>query len=247
MSILNTTADILKLMSQLKRSITASDLITQLHMPKSTASRVLKQLCEAGFLQRDPESASYQTGLLLIEAAYLAHRVSSLTDDIEQALRSLCQRTGHTGYLSVLDGDEVLVLRVIPGRHALRVITYPGTRSPAWETSTGRALLSRFSDEHLAAHYPTPHTKTSLDVTAQLARIHTIRQHRWSHAVDEAVPGTASVSCSVHNPQTKESIAFCLTFPSSMADQQEILLLAQQLYQAAMPIGKKYGDPYWLG
>lgn len=246
MSILNTTAAILKLMSQLQRGINAGDLITHLHMPKSTTSRVLKQLCEAGFLQRDPASACYQPGLLLIETVYLAHRASSLTDDVEQALRALCQNTGHTGYLSVLDDDEVLVLRVIPGRHALRVITYPGTRSPAWETSTGRALLSRLTDRQLAEHYPTPHTTTSTDVATQLARIHAIRQQRWSSAVDEAVSGAASVSCSVHNPQTKESLAFCLTFPSSMADEQEILSLAQQLYQAAMPIGRKYGDPYWL-
>lgn len=240
MSILNTTADILKLMSQLKRGVTASDLINHLQMPKSTTSRVLKQLCETGFLQRDAASGNYQPGLLLMETAYLAHRTSSLTDDIEQALRALCHSTGHTGYLSMLDGDDVLVLRVLPGRHALRVISYPGHRSPAWQTSTGRALLSRLSDEQLIERYP------AASDAAQLARIHTVRQQRWASAVDEAVPGAASVSCPVHNPQTSESIAFCLTFPASMADEQEIQRLAQQVYQSAMPIGRKYGDPYWL-
>lgn len=249
MSILNTTAAILNLMSQLKRGITASDVITHLQLPKSTTSRVLKQLCETGFLSKDPHSATYSPALMLLEVAYLAHRTSSLTDDIEQALRTLCHSTGHTGYLSVLDGPDVLVLRVIPGRHALQVITYPGTRSPSWATSTGRALLSRYSSQQLLSYFDetlTPENKNQIPFARLQEQLQMVRQQRWSSAINEAVSGTASISCSVKNPQSGETIAFCLTFPASMANEQEIESLARRLTSAAMPIGKKYGDPYWL-
>ncbi|MDX5626549.1 MULTISPECIES: IclR family transcriptional regulator [unclassified Brenneria] len=249
MSILNTTAAILNLMSQLKRGITASDVITHLQLPKSTTSRVLKQLCETGFLSKDSHSSTYSPGLMLLEVAYLAHRTSSLTDDIEQALRALCLSTGHTGYLSVLDGADILVLRVIPGRHALQVITHPGTRSPSWATSTGRSLLSRYSDPQLQAYFAetlAPESKEQIPFDRLQEQLQTVKQQRWSSAINEAVSGTASISCSVKNPQSGEAIAFCLTFPASMANVQEIQQLAKQLTNAAMLIGKKYGDPYWL-
>ncbi len=247
MSILNTTADILMLISQLKRGITAADVITHLQLPKSTTSRVLKQLCDTGFLQRDTRTSSYQPGLMILEMAWVAHQTSSLTDDVEYALHTLCQSTGHTGYLSVLDGGDVLVLRVVPGRHALRVITHPGSRSSAWQTSTGRALLARFSDEQLTCGSHALTATAANDPVRLMALIHHIREQRWSSAIEEAVPGVASVSCAVSNPQNKESIAFCLTFPASMASDAEINALAQQLCQAANLIGRKYGDPYWLG
>ncbi|MEC5341816.1 IclR family transcriptional regulator [Brenneria populi] len=249
MSILNTTAAILNLMSQLKRGITAGDVITHLQLPKSTTSRVLKQLCETGFLTKDPQGATYSPALMLLEVAYLAHRNSSLTDDIEQALRALCRATGHTGYLSVLDGPDILVLRVIPGRHALQVITHPGTRSPSWATSTGRSLLSRYSDQRLQSYFAetlSAEDKKQLPFSRLQEQLQTVRQQRWSSAINEAVSGTASISCSVKNPQSGEAIAFCLTFPASMANEQEMRQLAEQLTNAAMSIGKKYGDPYWL-
>ncbi|MCG8709021.1 helix-turn-helix domain-containing protein [Brenneria sp. 4F2] len=249
MSILNTTAAILNLMSQLKRGITAGDVITHLQLPKSTTSRVLKQLCETGFLSKDSHSATYGPALMLLEVAYLAHRTSSLTDDIEQALRALCHSTGHTGYLSVLDGPDILVLRVIPGRHALQVITHPGTRSPSWATSTGRSLLSRYSTQQLQVYFDQTlpaEGKRQLPFERLQEQLQTVKQQRWSSAINEAVSGTASISCSVKNPQSGEAIAFCLTFPASMASEQEIQNLAQQLTDSAMPIGKKYGDRYWL-
>ncbi|WP_413733469.1 IclR family transcriptional regulator [Sodalis sp. RH21] len=249
MSILNSTAAILRLMSTLKRGVTVSDVVEHLQFPKSTASRLLKQLAQAGFLARDAASLAYQPGLMLLEVAHLVRRNSSLTDHIEQALRDLCRVTGHTGYLSVLDGHDVLVLRVIPGVHALRVIRNPGSRSPAWRTSTGRALLARLSPHQLDSQFRAaiPATVEHAMPFAQLSdNLAAVRQCRWASAVNEAVAGAASVSCAVSDPNSGETIAFCLTFPASMANESEIDHLARRLCAAATDIGTKVGDSYWF-
>ncbi|WP_410014695.1 IclR family transcriptional regulator [Sodalis sp. C49] len=249
MSILNSTAAILRLMSTLKRGVTVTDLVEHLQFPKSTASRVLKQLAEAGFLDRDASSLAYQPGLMLLEVTHLVRRNSSLTDLIEQALRELCGLTGHTGYLSVLDGNDVLVLRVIPGVHALRVIRNAGSRSPAWGTSTGRALLARLPDTQLNAQFRavlSPANDLPMHFTQLMDRLAVVRRCHWASAVNEAVAGAASVSCAVGDPHSGETVAFCLTFPASMADDTEIQRLSRLLCAAAMQIGKKVGDPYWF-
>jgi DNA-binding IclR family transcriptional regulator len=59
----------------------------------------------------------------------------------EQRLRAVCAKTGHTGYISVLDGAEQVVLRVVPGSNPLQVVTPPAygrrpsrhpTAAPCW-------------------------------------------------------------------------------------------------------------------
>lgn len=237
-------------MSRLKRGVTMSDVVEHLGLPKSTASRMLRQLSEYGFVERDPRTLVYRPGLLLMEVAHQVRRNSSLADHAVSALESLREETGHTGYLSVLDAREVLVLRVLPGRHSLRVMTNPGSRSPAAATSTGRALLARLRDEDVCRLYgdgvlsgaaASPQTLEAL--LQQLAQI---RQRGWAVAIDEAVSGAASVSCAVVDPQSAEVQAFCLTFPSGMATAEEVERVAALLVKHAVRIGCTVGDEYWL-
>jgi len=250
MSILEGTADVLRLMSRLKRGVTMSDVVEHLGLPKSTASRMLKQLGEFGFLERDPRTLVYHPGLLLLEVAHQVRRNSSLADHVVEALEALRGETGHTGYLSVRDAREVLVLRVLPGMHALRVMTNPGSRSPAAATSTGRALLARLPDEEVVRLYADgvlDGTLTSPQTPVELlARLAEVRQRGWAVAIDEAVSGAASVSCAVGDPQSGEAQAFCLTFPAGMATPTEVERIAALLTQHAVRIGRTVGDSYWL-
>lgn len=250
MSILEGTADVLRLMSRLKRGVTMSDVVEHLGLPKSTASRMLKQLSEYGFLERDSRTLVYHPGLLLLEVAHQVRRNSSLADHVVDALEALREATGHTGYLSVLDVREVLVLRVLPGKHSLRVMTNPGSRSPAAATSTGRALLARLPDEDVRRLYadglPGGAAASPQTVEALLQALGGIRQRGWAVAIDEAVSGVASVSCAVADPQSAEMQAFCLTFPSGMATPAEVERVAALLVKQAVRIGCTVGDEYWL-
>lgn len=244
MSILHSTAAILQLMQRLRRSITTADVIAELGFPKSTASRIMKQLCETGFLEKNTALGTFAPGLMLLEAVWMTQQSTTLAQDVETALRSLSEKTGHTGYISVLDGSDVLVLRVVPGRHALRVLTLPGTRSPAWRTSTGRALLARLDDEQ-ALHCGDDGQLDAMQRSERIARLQRIREQRWSSAVNEAVSATASVSCAVGNPQSGETVSFCLSCPASLIDETDLGELALLLREKAEMIGRKYGDPWW--
>ena len=167
MSILETTASILKLMVSQQRAIRISDVIIHLGMPKSTASRVMSQLESYGYLEKDDVQGTFLPGPLIMSASHLVSRQITLSDHVDAALRSLCERTGYTGYISILDNQEILVLRVIHGRQALSVVTWPGSRSPAWGTSTGRALLARFSDTQLHDFLASPLVAAQLNGAGQ--------------------------------------------------------------------------------
>lgn len=247
MSILDTTANILQLMIKLQGGIRINDVIVHLGMPKSTASRVMSQLESYGYIEKDEAQGVFLPGPLILAASHIATRQVSLNDQVEAALRALCERTGYTGYISILDNQEILVLRVIHGRHTLPVVTWPGSRSPAWGTSTGRALLARLEEDELNDFLASPLVATQLNGAAQDAEsiktaIQRVRQSGYATAINESVAGTASVSCAVGAPATHEEIAFCLSFPQSLASPEEIARLGGLLKEAAQTIALKTGD-----
>lgn len=247
MSILETTANILKLMVELQGSVRVSDVIHHLKMPKSTASRVMSQLESYGYLEKDEAQGTFLPGPLVLSAAHLVSRQLTLSDHVDTALRSLCERTGYTGYISMLDNQEILVLRVIHGRQALPVVTWPGSRSPAWGTSTGRALLARFTDTQLHDFFASPLVISQLSGTSHapsslVAAVAHTRDNGYASAVNESVTDIASVSCAVGDPATGEAVAFCLSFPQTLATPEELERIATLLKETALSIARKTGD-----
>jgi DNA-binding IclR family transcriptional regulator len=249
MASLESAGVILRLINALQRPVTVTDLVSHLGMPKSSSSRLLRQMSEQGFLERNPQTLAYGPALMVLELSRLVRSTTQLFPHLQGALQGLCVRSGHTGYLSVLDGVDVLVLFVQSGSHPLRLMTHPGHRSPAWATSTGRALLALESDmavrERFAAGLPAVADNAPADVDALIARLATIRSQRYATALDEALPGVGSVSCTVSDPHTCERLALCLSFPSASASAAHIEALALDLMTEASGVGRLVGDPLW--
>ncbi|MEH2920567.1 IclR family transcriptional regulator [Samsonia erythrinae] len=252
MSILKTTAQIMKLMVELQGGMRINDVITHLKMPKSTASRIMSQLESYGYLEKDPVQGTFLPGPLIMSVSHLISRQITLSDHVDIALRGLCERTGYTGYISILDHQEILVLRVIHGRQSPSVVTWPGSRSPAWGTSTGRALLARFSNTQLHDFFASPIVVSQLsgsnqDVTMLVAAVSRARDAGYATAINESVADTASVSCAVGDPTTNEAVAFCLSFPQHLATPEELQRIATLLKETAIRIAVKTGDTLMTG
>jgi DNA-binding IclR family transcriptional regulator len=251
MSILDSATDVLKLLARSSRDLTVTDVVNELDVPKSTASRVLKHMTACGLLERDARTLAYRPSLLILELSHQVRASSSILDRMEDALQALVQETGHTGYISVLDETcrHVVVLRVRHGTQPLRVVTWPGHRSPAVAVSTGRTLLARLSDSALADlyadNYPVVPARAPRDLKALQARLDEVRRDGWSLAMDEALPGVGSISCSVADPESGETLAFCLSFPVPQDDPAFVQSLTQRLVGHARTIGRAARDEFW--
>ncbi|OZI37497.1 hypothetical protein CAL29_03565 [Bordetella genomosp. 10] len=251
MSILDSATDVLRLLAHSGRDLTVTDVVNHLGVPKSSASRVLKQMMACGLLERDARTLAYRPALLILELSHQVRSSSSILDRMEDALQALVRETGHTAYISVLDETcrDVVVLRVRHGSHPLRVVTWPGHRSPAVAVSTGRTLLARIPDDTLTRlygeHYPVVPARAPGDLPALRKRLEQVRRDGWSIAMDEALPGVGSISCSVADPESGETLAFCLSFPVPQEDQDFVDALTQRLVGHARAIGRAAGDEFW--
>lgn len=249
MGTLSSVCAILRLFNAERLEISVTNVSSLLGMPKSSASRLLKSMLNEGLVSRMENSPRYKVGNLLFEISRLYRLNSSLIDVADGALKSICAETGHTGYISVLDGADVLVIRMHQGTHALRVFTPLGQRAPAFAAANGRTLLARLPEArvralHIEGLVPvSPNSPQTLDDL--LASLDDVRRCGWAEANDEAISGVGSISASVADPESGEALGMCISYPASniaTAEQERIISL---LTAAARRIALRFDDPFF--
>jgi DNA-binding IclR family transcriptional regulator len=149
-------------------------------LDKGQASRMLKELCAIGILQRDSATRGFRAGSALLRAAAQTGG-EPWGIHARSVLRELGARHGASAYLSVLHGGVVLVVRAEPAAWTGASASQVGRIIPAWCSGAGRALLldhtadaldELFSDvEFIGAGGPAaPHTVAELAERIQRAR-----------------------------------------------------------------------------
>src|SRR6266702_5675242 len=250
MSALDNAIEILRCFSEQRPEIGNADVIELTGKPKSSTSRLLRQLRDCGLLEQDAVTRRYRPGLLLFELGRLHRTENDFVTATEQRLRAVCAATGHTGYIAVLDGAEQVVLRVVPGSNPLQVVTPPGARAPAFATSNGRAMLARLTDIEIRTRLPKPLPVISpsapQNLTTLMARIAEIRRTGYSESSNESLPGVGSLGFALTRRDSNETIGVALSYPSHLTPAAERARLWQTLRVMAVELGRLFDDQVWL-
>ncbi len=213
------------------------ELSSAMGWPKSTTSRLLKDMAAHGLLERDEITRRYRVGLLMLELGRSFASGDPMLEAVDQALQDITRQTGFSTGISILDGSDIVVLRSRPGTHPLRVVTPPGTRGPAAANSTGRMLLGLLPREEVERRftpYPAslrPNAPASLKDL--LARVETARLRGWEESSDEALPGLAGVSIAIPGRDGRPALAPYIAFAVAQVDETGRAHLAAMLQDMA--------------
>lgn len=253
MSTLENATAVLKLfsrqgVSQGHPGLSFSDVVSNLQLPKSTVSRLLMTMESEGLLERDPDSRLYRIGKLLL--AISSHYLSTpLVDATSPYMTQLSQLTQCTGYVSMLEGRDIMVMRMFPGRTYLQVVTPAGSLLPAHETSIGRAILARYSDEEVRERYHGVYQVNSANspksIDLLLERLAEIRESGLSFANNETLQGISSLATSVFNKHRNELIGLGLSFPSPAEGKGIPEGIKESLIAVTRKVAEKLGDDDW--
>jgi len=247
MSALTNAIEILRCFSTKRPDLSFADVMALTGKPKSSTSRLLRSLRDCGLLEQDSHTRRYRPGLLTFELGRL-HRVhDDLIAVAERELREVCARTGHTGYIAVLDGYEQVVLRIAPGSNPLRVVNPPGQRTAALATSNGRAMLARLSDEEIRARVPGAYPKlprnSPQNFKQLMARLDEIRRTGVSEAADEAIEGVGSQGFALASGETGELIGIAVSYSVQATTAGERANVRRELGAMAENLRRMTGDP----
>ncbi len=212
---------VLQVFSREQTEVSQSELARMLGLPRTVVGRILNTLEQAGFLERVPGGALYRIGLSAFEvgALYLAN--NPLVAVADELLTDLAEKTGHTGYLGALYGNEAVILSLREGRSPVRFQWSAGDRLPAATTALGKAILMHIAmsdvDGILGLGRLPGLTERSIKTRGELnLELDAARDRGWTVAVEESYPGVCAVGApilDVHgSPLAGMSISF-LNYP----------------------------------
>ncbi len=165
---------------------------------KSTVYRLLSTLKDRGLVEQDAETDRYRLGLGLV---YLASAVTGNLDILHYA-RPICEdlreRTQGTVTVSVLTGDEVLIIyQAIPSSSVLSV-DWRGKHVPLHATSDGKVLLSQLSESRQRSVLERPlrrfTNRTIVDARALRDQLGIIREVGYGYTIEELEIGLNAVA-----------------------------------------------------
>ena len=119
---------------------------------KGQISRTLATLADAGFVERERSSGKYSLGYQVYALAAKTSE-ANLVKQANKYLRQVVGLTHETAHLCVLRGGNVLTLKSEMSPSAFRGVGWEGVSVAATQTSSGRALLSDWSESEVRSWY----------------------------------------------------------------------------------------------
>lgn len=160
-------AQILRVLAKHPEGMSLSQIAKDASLARSTVQRIIGALQTERFVISVTSAGRVRLGPGLVELA--ASVRNDVREEVRPYLEKLCEVTGETVDLAVLDRDEVLFIDQIASTHRLQAVSSVGTRFPLYSSANGKAILAKFSDDQIRDYLPlalkpfTPHTITSMD------------------------------------------------------------------------------------
>lgn len=250
MSSLTTAIEILRCFSSGTPELRVSDIARQVSVPKSTVSRLLKDMQQHDLVEQDVKSRRYRPGpfAFRLGALYQAHL--HILDLVENTVEELVEEFRLIGYVGVLDGTDVVILRIRQGSDLLRIVLEPGSRLPAFATAIGNALLARLDDESLMDLLPPvmtyEATDWSIDRVDLLRDLGETRRTGCAATTHRTFVGIGAVGAAVGTADGRQVLAFCLSYPTNAHFESQREHMIRRVTDCAERIGLACGDPFWV-
>ncbi len=226
-----------------------ADIADELGMSRSTTHRYVITLVELGYLEQGA-SRKYRLGLRVTDLGMAALGSTGLREHAHPLLEELRRRTSYTAAISVLDGDEVLVVdraRTLRRSAAAAAEPGPGARLPVHASAAGKLLLAMLPDQEQRALLARikltrhgPHAITSKK--ALRAELERIAQAGTAVEDEELQPGLLAIAAPVRDESAEISAAVTLSAPSAAITLGELQeALGPHLRAAADGISARLG------
>jgi DNA-binding IclR family transcriptional regulator len=205
--------------------LTLSEIARRADLPLTTTHRIVGELTRWGALERTGRGG-YQVGLRLWEVGALAPRGHGLREAAMPFLEDLYEATRQNVQLAVLDGTEVVYVERIASRHAVAVITRPGSRLPLHATGVGLVLLA-FADpalqERVLAAPMRRFTPKTITSPAELRRmLADVRRRRIAVSDEQITLDALSVAAPIEGPDGAVTAALSVVVPSEHPAQEYV-------------------------
>jgi IclR family transcriptional regulator, acetate operon repressor len=220
------------------RSFTS--LVDEIGLARSTTSRLLQALERNKLVQRD-RAGGFRAGSVFATFAVRHDRLGDLADLAQPALARLGKLTGETINLAVPDGEEILQVSQVDGRHVLGAMNWLDVEVPAHCSAVGK-LFYAFGVMPVPAGpllRRTPQTLTTARALA--AELEQVRQLGWASAYEELEPGLVAVAAPVWDARGTVIAGISVSGPVQRVRREDVADIAATLVAEADRLSRRLG------
>lgn len=225
-----------------------AELARDLATPKSSLSALLRGLADLNYVVAQDGAYRLGPGAFGLGSALLeARRRFPASELVRAGMRQLAENSGETVLFCVGDEDHqtMTYVDVIESRNAVRFSVSVGDRRALYATAGGRALLSAWPEEALAAYLdalkPAQFTGQTEIGKQQLATaIAAARADGVAQTIDQAADGVTGTGAVIHDAHGGVIGALVVAAPSSRMQEQRAAL-ARLVRDEAAAISRSLG------
>lgn len=234
---LRKTMEVLGLFTPTRRELGVLEAADLLKRPKSTVSRWLSAMEDAGFLDRDGASGRYRIGMRLAAVGELAKQSTSVQREALPRLQELTRATGETSNLVVLSGTAAVNVEMVESPRPIKHVGWLGRVLPLHATAAGKALMAWRPAEDLDDYLTTPLQRfteaTITDLEEYREELERTREVGYAVAWGEMEADLLGVAAPVRDHTGKVVGVLTISAPLSRTPLRQLPALGQQIKQAA--------------
>ena len=245
-SIVTKCALVVDLITDAKRPLTFSEIVTETGFVKSSCHRILSVLRSENMIEFDERERTYTTGTRLKSWARNAWRRADLNQLATTELNRLCDDTQLNVALSVYADDAVLYLNTVD-TNPMRLQSRAGDLAPLHCTAAGKVFLA-FQEPNalentlsrLSLEVYTQHTITDADVLRKdICEVH---DRGYGKAIYEELLQVLGVAAPILNDQGKVVAAISVWGPTKLTKPEELEAAVPRLLEATAAVSARIGN-----
>jgi len=232
--------DVLLCFSRQTPELTLTQISEQIGIHKSTVHRLLATLEKKRFVERNSITGTYQLGIQMFQMAYLTLEQNDLRQIATPYLQRLSEQFRETISLSILDGTDMVYLRVIESQQRVKLAAATGQRLPAFCTASGKAILAFSSDgivQQIIDQGLEKHTDYTLDSPEKLIKnFDLIREQGFSLSLQEFEDGINAIAVPIMNQNNQPIASIAVAGPSYRLSEERMLEIAPEILASVREI-----------
>lgn len=183
-----------------------SELARQLRLSKPTAQRALLTLADTGWIRRsESQPGRWVLTTKPLEVANGIGRDCGLREAARGPMTRLGELTTETVHLAMLDGHEIVTIDAVESTQVVNIHWPIGTRSPAYASANGKAILAALPRGRVREHLPErlrPFTSETISTfNAFEAELDRVAERGYAVQRGEQRPDVASVAAVIGHPR----------------------------------------------